>query len=786
MGRVRRELRVRGAVQGVGFRPWAARRARQLGLAGAARNGPEGVELAIEGPSAAVERFLAALRAAPPAGARIEAVELRASRPRGALGFAIESSEAGASTALPRVPLDTPVCDACRVELLEPGARRYRYAFLHCAGCGPRAAVLAALPWDRERSALAAFPPCAACRAEYEDPDDRRHHAESIACPACGPSLRAVSPDGAACDGDPVELAAEALRGGGIVALLGYGGFHLACDATQGAALAALRARKGRPAKPFAVLVPDLETARQAARLAPEDEALLAGPSRAVVLAPRRPAGCAALRLAEGVAPGIADLGLLLPCAPLHWLLLFAPGTAPGRGAPRFPALVLTSANASGEPTLHRRVEARAALLGLADLVVEHDREVLRPNDDPVFRSAPSGPIPIRLSRGSAPLVLRLPAGLRAPLPVAALGGELKCAPALAAGGEILVGEHVGDLASVAAADAARERLADLARLAGVVPAVLAHDLHPDGVAGALAREIAPRRSAVQHHHAHAAACLLEHGRHGPALALTLDGLGYGSDGTLWGGELLRVELAGFERLAHLEPVPLPGGDAAVREPWRMAAVWLARAFPEGAPRLAWHRRREPARLAAVQALAARGAASPLTSSCGRLFDAVASLLDLADEVSHEAEAALALESAAGEGGGASLALGLAPALADREAPTAIPVASLVRAIVLARSRGAETGALAAAFHEGLAARLAAVATAFARRLRLASVVLTGGCLQNRLLLETLRARLVSSGLEVLTHRRLPPGDGGLAAGQAVVAVAREARAALASPAPRR
>ena len=320
------------------------------------------------------------------------------------------------------------------------------------------------------------------------------------------------------------------------MALLGYGGFHLACDATQGAALAALRARKGRPAKPFAVLVPDLETARQAARLAPEDEALLAGPSRAVVLAPRRPAGCAALRLAEGVAPGIADLGLLLPCAPLHWLLLFAPGTAPGRGAPRFPALVLTSANASGEPTLHRRVEARAALRGLADLVVEHDREVLRPNDDPVFRSAPSGPIPIRLSRGSAPLVLRLPAGLRAPLPVAALGGELKCAPALAAGGEILVGEHVGDLASVAAADAARERLADLARLAGVVPAVLAHDLHPDGVAGALAREIAPRRSAVQHHHAHAAACLLEHGRHGPALALTLDGLGYGSDGTLWGG----------------------------------------------------------------------------------------------------------------------------------------------------------------------------------------------------------------------------------------------------------
>lgn len=774
--RVRRELCVRGAVQGVGFRPWAAQRARQLGLAGTARNAPEGVHLAIEGPPAAVEGFLAALRIAPPGGAIIEGVDLRASRPRGAVGFAIEASLEGAGEALPRVPPDAPVCHDCLAELFDRNAQRYRYAFTHCARCGPRAAVLAALPWDRERSALAAFPPCASCEAEYDDPDDRRHHAETIACPACGPRLRAVAPDGTGHAGDPVELAAGALRAGGIVALKGYGGFHLACDATRAEAVAALRARKGRPAKPFALLVPDLDRARRLAELAPEDEALLAGPVRAVVLAPRRRSGCAALGLAEGVAPGIRDLGLVLPCAPLHWLLLFAEGAAPGRTPPRFAALVLTSANASGEPTLHRNEEARERLRGLADLIVEHDREVRRPNDDAVFRSAPSGPIPVRLSRGIAPLVLPLPGGLRARAPVAALGGELKCAPALAWGGELVVGEHVGDLASVAAADAARDRIADLARLAGTAPAIAAYDLHPDGVGEALAREIAPRRVAVQHHHAHAVACLLEHGRSGPALALALDGLGYGTDGTLWGGELLRVDVAGFARLAHLERVPLPGGDVAAREPWRMAAVWLARAFPEGPPRLAWHRRRDPARLAAVLAMAARGVASPLTSSCGRLFDAVASLLGLVDEASHEAEAALALESAAGDARAAPLSTAMgAPPPTTGGACGVIGVAPLLRGIVEAGARGAPTAALAAAFHDALAALLSAAAVAASRRLGLRSVVLTGGCFQNRRLLETVRARLAAEGLEVLSHRRLPPGDGGLAAGQAVVAVAADA-----------
>lgn len=768
MARVRRELHVRGAVQGVGFRPWAAHRARQLGLSGSAHNAPGGVSIAIEGRPSDVVRFVAALRNEAPRGACIESVEIEECTPRGEAAFSIATSDASAASALPRLPFDAPICEACLVELFDPGSRRHRYAFTHCASCGPRAAVLSALPWDRERSALAAFPPCAACRAEYDDPDDRRHHAESIACPACGPQLSAFAPGGAALAGDPIERAAEVLRTGGVVALKSSGGYHLAADATRAAAVASLRGRKRRPRKPLALLVPDLETARRLIALTPDDELLLGGPARAIVIGARRDDGCAALGIADAVAPGIRDLGLLLPYAPLHHLLLHEPRSARSR----FPALVLTSANASGEPTLHDDAQARGALDGIADLVVGHDRSVSRPNDDSVFRSAACGPIPLRLSRAAVPLVLALPGGLRADEPIFAIGGDWKCAPALARDGEVLLGEHVGDLASVAAYDAARRRLLDLARLAGVAPGVAVHDRHPDASGAALAAELAPRRVAVQHHHAHAAACLVEHGRAGPALAIALDGHGHGADGTSWGGELLRVDLSHCDRLAHLERVPLAGGDAAALEPWRMAAMWLRRAFPDATPRLAWHARRDAGRLAAVEAIATRGVASPPTSSCGRLFDAVASLLDLADANSHEAEAAMALEACAGAFDPAPLeeAEGAAPA---GPGPHEIAITPLVRAIVLSHARGVARGPLAAAFHHGLAARLAAVAAHFARRHALDAVVLTGGCFQNRLLLELVRERLLAAGLAPLVHRRLPPGDGGLAVGQLAVAIAR-------------
>jgi hydrogenase maturation protein HypF len=585
--RARRSVRVTGRVQGVGFRPWAARLARSLEVAGTVCNAGDGVRIAIEGDPHALDAFLCALRDAPPTAAAVERIDVASEDPRGERGFAITAScDTGGSPARLRIPPDAPLCAACLDELFDPQDRRYRHPFAHCATCGPRAAVIEALPYDRARTSLRHFPLCAACQREYGDPADRRHHAESIACPDCGPTLRACMPDGSCVPGDPIERAVEVLRAGGVVAMKGNGGFHLVADATNQDAVLRLRERKGRPTKPFAVLVPDLATAQALVALSHLDAALLASSERPVVVAPRRAVGAGAHRIADAVAPGIEDLGVILPYAPLQWLLFFAPGATPARDRARLAPLLFSSANRSGEPTLHCGDAARRELATVVDLFLDHDRAVVRPNDDPVHRSAAGGPIPIRLSRGSTPRVLRLPSGVCAREPIVAVGGDLKAAPAVLVGDEIVLAEHVGDLASASAADALLRRVADLCRLLGVVPAVAVHDLHPDAVGAQLAARLAPRVLAVQHHHAHAAACLIEHGRSGPALALALDGMGFGSDGTLWGGELLRVELDRSERLAHLETVPLPGGDAAAREPWRMAAVWLARAFPTGAPTL--------------------------------------------------------------------------------------------------------------------------------------------------------------------------------------------------------
>ncbi len=772
MARERVELLLRGVVQGVGLRPWVARAARALGLAGSARNVTDGLHCALEGEPGAIEAWLERLRRCPPPGARIESVERAAAPATGAAGFLLLASETQTCASPTRVPPDVPVCSACLNEIFDRSGRRHRHAFTHCADCGPRASVLLALPFDRERTTLAGFAPCPACQREYADPEDRRFHAETIACPACGPQLHAVLPDGTRLAGDPVELAAAHLRAGAIVALKGYGGYHLCVDACSADAVARLRKRKGRPTKPFAVLVPDLATAQRLARLGPRDAALLAGPEHAVVIAQRREAECDALGLASEIAPGSGDLGLVLPLAPLHWLLLHAPGSRPGHDAARFPALVFTSGNLSDEPTEHDDEDARLRLAGIADLLVGNDRAVTHPCDDSVFRTSPRGPIPIRLSRGTTPRHFRLPAELAGSPPVLALGGDLKSAPALLAHGEIQLGSHVGDLEAARASDALEVRARSLARLLGVSPGLVVHDLHPGYFGSALAARLAPTTFAVQHHHAHVAACLIEHGLAGPVLALALDGAGFGPDGTLWGGELLHATLADSERVAHLEAVPLAGGERAVREPWRMAAVWLARAFP-GAdePQLPWHARHDAEERRKILYVAEHGPASPSTSSCGRLFDAAASLLDCGDHVSYEGEAAQRLET---------LAQGARPSLDDREAcghaGGVIPAADLLRLLVLERASGESPPRVARRFHERLAQRFAGAALSAGRRLGIARVALTGGCFQNRLLLEAVCARLEAGGVEPLLHRRLPPTDAGLAVGQAAVAAAWLAR----------
>ncbi|MCC6639988.1 MAG: carbamoyltransferase HypF, partial [Deltaproteobacteria bacterium] len=506
-----------------------------------------------------------------------------------------------------------------------------------------------------------------------------------------------------------------------------------------------------------------------------------------VVVAPKRPEGCAALGIAPSVAPTTSDHGLLLPSAPLHHLLLHP---APGDAAPRARALVLTSANRSGDPTLWDDTEALRELAGVADLFLAHDREVARPFDDSVFRTSAEGAIPMRLSRAAAPLVLRAPQAARRGGCVLAIGGDLKTAPALAIEGEIVLEAHVGDLESPATADAAMERVLRLCRERGVRPDRVAHDLHPGYVGTRLAAEIAATFGAgtiaVQHHHAHALAGAVEHSLDAPFLAIVLDGLGFGADGTLWGGEILVVDGVRFERAAHLEMLRIPGGDAATREPWRSAASWLARAFPGGnAPALAWHARHDAATLALLARAAERGVNAPETSSCGRLFDAAASLLDCGDRSRFEGEAAISLETLAAQ----APALRPATAAARRarsegasdealvhdagsaEADGVILCADLVRDLVLEAARGAPRAALARAFHESLATRIASRAAAVAKHHALRTVVLSGGCLQNRLLASALVRGLEARGVVPLAHRRLPPNDGSLAVGQAAYAL---------------
>ncbi|GAA4544037.1 carbamoyltransferase HypF [Mycobacterium paraffinicum] len=761
---VRQRLTVTGVVQGVGFRPFVHRIATELGLSGFVGNDSGAVFVEVQGERARIAEFGRRLHAEAPPLARIRDVtvsELAADAGE-ERGFRIVASRDLPGETTP-IPPDIAACDDCVAELFDPSDRRYRHPFVTCTNCGPRFTIIRELPYDRPATTMSGFPMCARCAAEYHDPTDRRFHAQPIACPECGPSLWFRSASGRV-DGAEAALAAtqRALATGAVVAIKGVGGYHLACSVSDGAALAALRARKARGAKPFAMLVRDLDVARRYAHVDDDEAAVLLSPARPIVLLRRRSPNDTA-PVADAVAPGSPLLGLMLPYSPIHHLLL-APVPAATGAVPA--ALVLTSANRSDEPICFTDDDASQRLPALCDAVLDHDRPIHVPCDDSVVRVVDGRELPIRRSRGYAPL----PVDLNTEGPaVLAVGGELKNTFCLTDGARAYLSGHIGDMGTWETLRAFERAVRQLSEMRGE-PARLAADLHP----GYHTRSWAERRAdgrpldLIQHHHAHVVSLLAEHGRIGePVIGVSFDGTGYGCDQTIWGGEILRLgrDSQRFVRAGHLLGVPLPGGDAAVRNPWRMALSQLWSAGIDWTPDLAPVAAATPDELRLTRSQLETGTGCVPCSSMGRLFDAVASLLGVRHRIDYEGQAAIELEAlaqSAGAQSGPSLPLMVG-------AGGVIDPAPMVQTLVSALYAGTRPALLAAAFHEAVADAVAKVIGQVAGATRL--VGLTGGVFQNVLLLRACRQRLQLAGFEVLTHHLVPPNDGGLALGQAAISM---------------
>ncbi|CAO3452982.1 Acylphosphate phosphohydrolase (EC 3.6.1.7) / [NiFe] hydrogenase metallocenter assembly protein HypF [Azospirillum argentinense] len=739
----RLRLRVRGQVQGVGFRPFLHGLAHRLALTGWVLNDGAGVLAEVQGD--ALERFLAALAEDAPPLARIDAIETDAipAQPD-ETGFAILASQRGAVST--GIAPDAAVCPACLAELFDPADRRYRYPFLNCTHCGPRFTITRALPYDRPQTAMAGFPLCPDCAAEYADPADRRFHAQPTACPACGPRLS-----------HPIAEVLAALRDGRIVAIKGLGGFHLACDAFDAAAVERLRARKQRNGKPFALMVANAASAERFVEMEAAERALLEGVARPVVLVRRRNG---APSLPDSIAPGLAWLGIMLPYTPIHHLLFHEAAGRPDGTAwlerPQDLALVMTSANPGGEPLAIGNDEARRRLEGIADLIVDHDRDILIRADDSVMRVVAGAPAFLRRGRGHAPAPIRLP---RSGPPVLAVGGHQKTTVCLTRGDEAFLSQHIGDLDNAATLAFLEESVTHLRRILAVEPVAVAHDLHPDFQSTRFAESLGLPTLPVQHHHAHIAAVLAEQGGGGPALGLALDGFGLGADGGSWGGEMLLVEGAGFTRLGHLAPLAQPGGDVAARQPWRMAAAALAR-MGRGAEIAKRFAACGPAD--GVRRMIEAGVNAPPTSSCGRWFDAACGLLGVRafslKGAGFEGEAPMALES-----------LVRRPTVLQggwRIDGGVLDLTPLLESLLQINAQeGAER------FHGTLAAALVDWAMPELAARGLDRVILSGGCLMNAVLAEGLSAGFAARGVTALLPRRAPANDGGHALGQAWVAV---------------
>lgn len=777
MGRRRVRLRISGLVQGVGFRPFVWRRAARHGLSGWVENDPGGVTVEAEGDDHAIASFLDGFAAAAPPLSRVAAVDCRdlpcAEAPA---GFVIRESTASRSRFTAVVPADIAPCSACLAEMSDPRNRRFGHPFISCTDCGPRFTIIDALPYDRAATSMQAFPMCPACAAEYRDPASRRFHAQPIACPECGPAVwfgRSVAPPlplhreaattlGAAA----IEAARAMLHAGGIVAIKGVGGFHLACDATSPSAVRTLRERKGRLRKPFALMVADAAAAQRIARVDDQERRLLEGPERPIVLLRR---GLGHDRGADAIAPGNDFIGVMLPSSPLHHLLCSG-----------MPPLVMTSGNLAEEPIATENEEAAARLGRIADGFVFHDRDIRIACDDSVARCVVGFPLPIRRSRGHTPLPVRLPVERPA---VLAVGGELKAAVCVARGAEAVLGQHVGDMASWETLEWLDRTAHHLLTLLDVKPAAVVADLHPGYLSTRWAREFGAARGIpvvqVPHHEAHVAALLAEHGLDlataDGVIGVCFDGTGYGRDGTIQGGEVFTCRDGGLLRAAHLLPFPLPGGDAAIRHPWRTALAVLQAAALARDPGLPCIAAATPAEIAVLERQLAGGLGCHSTTSMGRLFDAVASIIGVRHEIDYEAEAALNLEALASRAADPRPHAGRVAAGDD--GMLTLDWRPIVAGIVGDVLAGRPRESLAAGFHDAVAGLVVETCVRLRGRGCAGPVGLTGGVFQNALLVERTLLALHREGFDVLLHHAVPPNDAGLALGQAVLA-----RAAVTEP----
>jgi len=748
----RRHITVEGIVQGVGFRPFVYGLAVKNGLAGFVLNDTAGVTIELEGEPPALESFLTYLREQPPPLARIQNVDCRIIPPKGESAFNIVGSQ-GEEERSALISPDAPTCEDCLKELFDPADRRYRYPFINCTNCGPRFTIIKDVPYDRERTTMELFEMCGACAREFHDPADRRFHAQPNACPQCGPRVRLLDCRGQEIlDGDPVSHAARLLQQGVVLAVKGLGGYHLACNALDHDAVRRLRAKKHREYKPFAVMAANLKAVKQLCLVSDEDELLLRSYARPIVLLRKRHK----IQIAKAIAPGQRYLGLMLPYTPLHHLLLTDAGVP----------LVMTSGNLSEEPIAYKDDDALRRLGKIAEYFLVHDREIHMRCDDSVARIIGKQELLIRRSRGYAPQPIAV--AVRFVQPVLACGAHLKNTFCLGKERHAFMSHHIGDLENYETLNSFVNGIEHFKNLFALEPSVIAHDLHPEYLSTKYAIGVdGLTKLGVQHHHAHIAGCMAEHGLEGPVIGVAFDGLGYGGDGTIWGGEFLVARLSGYERRAHLRTVPLAGGDRAIREPWRMALSYLRDALgtdPISLGLPGWDGIPEK-KIEIVTSMMQRGLNTVQTSSCGRLFDAVASIMGLRHEVNYEGQAAIELEMAVLEGISESY-----PFEIGATSPWEIDMRPAIERLVQDIQMKVSVGLMAAKFHNTLVAVIVEVCRLLRETDGLNLICLSGGTFQNSYLLERLVPALRDRGFEVYLNRKVPTNDGGIALGQAAVA----------------